>query len=47
MRSRPTKRARLHRMIEERCPHLFAALPVFVSRQHVDEMAGVIGQWRK
>jgi len=32
----------LHRMIEERCPHLFAALPVFVSRQHVDEMAGVI-----
>jgi hypothetical protein len=33
----------LHRMIEERCPHLFAALPVFVSRRHVDEMAGVIG----
>jgi hypothetical protein len=32
----------LHGMIEERCPHLFAALPVFVSRQHVDEMAGVI-----
>lgn len=32
----------LHRMIEERCPHLFASLPVFVSRQHVDEMAGVI-----
>ncbi len=32
----------LHQMIEERCPHLFAALPVFVSRQHVDEMAGVI-----
>ena len=32
----------LHRLIEERCPHLFASLPVFVSRQHVDEMAGVI-----
>jgi hypothetical protein len=32
----------LHRMIEERCPHLFASLPVFISRQHVDEMAGVI-----
>lgn len=33
----------LHRLIEERCPHLFAALPVFVSRQHVDAMAAVIG----
>jgi hypothetical protein len=32
----------LHGLIEERCPHLFASLPVFVSRQHVDEMAGVI-----
>ena len=32
----------LGRLIEERCPNLFAALPVFVSRQHVDEMAGVI-----
>jgi hypothetical protein len=32
----------LHGMIEERCPHLFAALPVFVSREHVDAMAGVI-----
>jgi hypothetical protein len=32
----------LHGMIEERCPNLFASLPVFVSRQHVDEMAGVI-----
>ena len=32
----------LHRLIEERCPHLFAALPVFVSRRHVDEMAEVI-----
>lgn len=29
-------------MIAERCPHLFAALPVFVSRAHVDEMAKVI-----
>jgi hypothetical protein len=32
----------LHRLIEERCPHLFAALPVFVSRKHVDGMAAVI-----
>ena len=32
----------LHQMIEERCPHLFATLPVFVSREHVDAMAGVI-----
>jgi hypothetical protein len=32
----------LHRLIEERCPHLFAALPVFVSRRHVDAMAAVI-----
>lgn len=32
----------LHGMIEERSPHLFAALPVFVSREHVDAMAGVI-----
>jgi hypothetical protein len=32
----------LHGMIEERCPHLFAALPVFVSREHVDAMAGVV-----
>ena len=29
-------------LIEARCPHLFAALPVFVSRSHVDEMARVI-----
>ena len=29
-------------LIEERCPHLFAALPVFVSRRHVDEMAAII-----
>lgn len=32
----------LHAMIEERCPHLFAALPVFVAREHVDAMAAVI-----
>jgi len=32
----------LGRLIEERCPNLFAALPLFVSRRHVDEMAGVI-----
>lgn len=32
----------LHAMIEERCPHLFASLPLFVSRKHVDEMAAVI-----
>ena len=32
----------LHRLIAERCPHLFAALPVFVSRRHVDAMAGII-----
>ena len=32
----------LHGMIEERCPNLFASLPVFVSRQHVEQMADVI-----
>jgi hypothetical protein len=32
----------LSALIEERCPHLFAALPVFVSRRQVDEMAEVI-----
>lgn len=32
----------VHKMIEERCPHLFAAHPVFVSRQHVDAMAEVV-----
>ena len=32
----------LHGLIEQRCPHLFASLPVFVSRRHVDQMAGVI-----
>lgn len=34
--------AGLGRLIEERCPNLFAALPVFVSRKHVDAMAQVI-----
>lgn len=29
-------------LIEQRCPNLFAALPVFVSRQHVDAMAAVV-----
>jgi hypothetical protein len=29
-------------LIEERCPNLFAALPVFVSRRHVETMAAVI-----
>ena len=32
----------LNRLIEERCPNVFAALPLFVSRRHVDAMAGVI-----
>jgi hypothetical protein len=32
----------LHRLIEERCPNLFAAVPVFVSRGHVDAMAEVV-----
>ncbi len=32
----------LERLIEERCPNLFAALPVFVSREHADAMAAVI-----
>jgi hypothetical protein len=32
----------LHRVIEERCPHLFAAMPVYVSRRQVDAMAEVI-----
>lgn len=32
----------LSALIEERCPHLFAALPVFASRAHVDEMARII-----
>ena len=29
-------------LIDERCPNLFAALPVFVSRPHVDAMAAVV-----
>jgi hypothetical protein len=32
----------LHQLIAQRCPHLFSALPVFVSRRHLDEMATVI-----
>ena len=28
----------LERLIAERCPNHFAALPVFVSREHVDAM---------
>jgi hypothetical protein len=32
----------LHKLIEERCPNLFAALPVFVSRDHVEAMAEVV-----
>ena len=34
--------AGLHRLIAERCPHVFAALPVFLARRHVDAMAAVI-----
>ena len=34
--------AGLGQLIEQRCPHLFAAFPVFVSRKHVDAMASVI-----
>ena len=33
----------LSRLIAERCPNLFASLPVFVSRRHVDAMRRVIG----
>lgn len=32
----------LSALIEERCPHLFASLPVFVSRRHVDQMARLV-----
>lgn len=32
----------LHDLIEERCPHLFASLPLFVSREHVRAMGAVI-----
>lgn len=34
--------AGLSTLIEARCPHLFASLPVFVSRRHMDEMARVV-----
>jgi len=29
-------------LIVEKCPHLFAAMPVFVSRRHVDRMAAIV-----
>jgi len=32
----------LHELIEERCPHLFASLPVFASRTDVEAMGRVI-----
>lgn len=32
----------LYPLILEKCPHLFAALPVFVSRRHLDRMAAII-----
>ena len=32
----------LHALIEERCPHLFASLPLFVSREQVRAMSRVI-----
>ncbi len=32
----------LSSLLEERCPNLFAALPVFVSRRHVDAMGAVV-----
>lgn len=32
----------LYQLIEERCPHLFASLPLFVSREHVRQMGQVI-----
>lgn len=37
----------LSALIEERCPHLFASLPVFVSRPHVDGMAKVVAAVEK
>ena len=33
----------LHDLIEQRCPHLFASLPLFISRDHVRAMREVIG----
>ena len=32
----------LYPLILEKCPHLFAAMPVFVSRHHLDRMAAII-----
>ncbi|HEY0847947.1 MAG TPA: hypothetical protein VGE12_21455 [Noviherbaspirillum sp.] len=32
----------LYELIAERCPHVFAALPVFVSRDQADKMAAVV-----
>ena len=29
-------------LILEKCPHLFAAMPVFVSRRHLDRMAAIV-----
>ena len=29
-------------LILEKCPHLFAAMPVFVSRRHLDGMAAIV-----
>ena len=33
---------RVYAMIVEKCPHLFAAMPVFVSRRHLDHMAEIV-----
>lgn len=32
----------LYPLILEKCPHMFAAMPVFVSRYHLDRMAAII-----
>jgi hypothetical protein len=32
----------LYPLILEKCPHLFAAMPVFLSRHHLDRMAAII-----
>jgi len=32
----------LYQLIRDRCPHLFANLPVFISARHLDQMAAVI-----
>ncbi len=34
--------ADLYQLIRDRCPHLFANLPVFISARHLDHMAAVI-----